>query len=251
MIDIFARPLGALLNLVYSGFSNINLDFKYISAYALAIIFTTIIFKLILLPLTIKQTRSMKKMQEIQPKIQEIQKKYKDEPQTVSAKTLELYKEHKVNPLGGCLPILIQLPVILAYFRVMQSPIKYVFENEQVYEAINKSFLWVSDISLAPSEMVNGAVNEIEFLGFTIPLIAVIASVTTYFSNKSMATSQPAANAQAASTQKTMNIVSPIIILMFGYNYAIGLTLYWSVSNIFQILQQYIAKRLVVKEDQI
>ena len=239
MIDIFARPLGALLRLIYNMLTSANLDFEYVSAYAMSIIITTIIFKLILLPLTLKQTKSMKALQDIQPKMQELQKKYKDDQQTLSMKTMELYKEHNVNPLGGCLPLLLQMPVLFAYFRVMQSPVKYVFESEKVYEAINKSFLWVQNIALAPSAIVDGSVNEIQLLGFTIPLIAVIAAITTYISNKMMTASQPAANDQAASTQKTMNIMTPLIILMFGYNYAVGLTLYWTVSNIFQMIQQF------------
>ena len=243
MIDIFARPLGALLKFIYSMLTSANLDFKYVSAYAISIIITTVIFKLILLPLTLKQTKSMKAMQDIQPKVQELQKKYKDDQQTLSVKQMELYKEHKINPLGGCLPLLVQFPIIIAYFRVMQSPIKYVFESKAVYETINKSFLWVKDISLAPGDLVNGVVNEIQIGGFVIPLIAILAAVTTYFSNKSMTAGQPAANEQAASTQKTMNIMSPLIILMFGYRYAVGLTLYWTVSNIFQMVQQSVVNR--------
>lgn len=251
MIEIFARPLGALLKLVFDALNNVGLDFTYVSAYALSIIITTIIFKLILMPLTLKQTKSMKAMQDIQPEIEKLQKKYKDDQQTLSMKQMELYKEHKINPLGGCLPLLVQFPIIIAYFRVMQSPIKYVFESKEVYETINKSFLWVKNIALAPSELVNGVANEIQIGGFTLPLIAILAAVTTYFSNKSMTAAQPAANEQAASTQKTMNIMTPLIILMFGYRYAVGLTLYWTVSNIFQMVQQSVVNRTMgsVKEE--
>lgn len=251
MIDIFARPLGALLKLVFDALNNLGLDFAYVSAYALSIIITTVIFKLILMPLTLKQTKSMKAMQDIQPEIQKLQKKYKDDQQTLSIKQMELYKEHNINPLGGCLPLLVQFPIIIAYFKVMQSPIKYVFESEKVYETINKSFLWVKNIALAPGDLVNGVINEIQLGGFTLPLMAILAAVTTYFSNKSMTAGQPATNDQAASTQKTMNIMTPLIILMFGYKYAVGLTLYWTVSNIFQMVQQSIVNKTMgnVKEE--
>lgn len=245
MIEIFARPLGALLKIIFNALTSIGLDYKVLSAYALSIVITTIIFKLILLPLTIKQTRSMKDMQVIQPKIQELQKKYKNDQQTLSVKQMELYKEHNINPLGGCLPLLVQLPILLAYFRVMQSPVKYVFESDAAYQAVNKSFLWVQNIAVAPSTIIDGAVNEISLLGFTLPLMAIIAALTTYFSTKMMTANQPQAEGQAASTQKTMNLVSPIIILMFGFNYPVGLTLYWAVSNLFQMGQQLIAKRVV------
>lgn len=245
MIEIFARPLGALLKIVFGALTNLNLDFELLSAYALSIIVTTIIFKLILLPLTIKQTKSMKEMQDIQPKLQEIQKKYKDDQQTLGMKQMELYKEHKINPIGGCLPLLIQMPILLAYFRVMRSPVKYVFESEQAYELVNKSFLWVQDIALASGEIVNGSVNELSILGFTLPLMAIIAALTTYFSTKMMTAGQPQASGQAASTQKTMNLITPFMILFVGYTNPIGLVIYWTVSNLFQIGQQAFVKKIV------
>ena len=251
MIEIFARPLGALLKIIFNALTNVGLDFGILSAYALSIVITTIIFKLILLPLTIKQTKSMKDMQAIQPKLQEIQKKYKNDQQTLGVKQMELYKEHNINPLGGCLPLLVQMPILLAYFRVMQSPVKYVFESEKAYEMVNKSFLWVQNIAVSPGTIIGGSVNELSVAGFTLPLMAVIAALTTYFSTKMMTAAQPEqANNQAASTQKTMNLVTPFIILMFGFNYPVGLTLYWAVSNTFQMLQQFVAKKTItgVKE---
>ncbi len=245
MIEIFARPLGALLKIIFNALTSVGMDFKVLSAYALSIVITTIIFKLILLPLTIKQTRSMKDMQAIQPKLTELQKKYKNDQQTLSVKQMELYKEHNINPLGGCLPLIVQLPILLAYFRVMQSPVKYVFESEKAYEMVNRSFLWVKDIAVSPSTLINGSVNEVSIAGFAIPIMAIIAALTTYFSTKMMTANQPQGNDQAASTQKTMNLVSPVIILIFGFNYPVGLTLYWAVSNLFQMGQQFIAKRIV------
>lgn len=245
MIEIFARPLGALLKIVFGALTNLGLDFEILSAYALSIIVTTIIFKLILLPLTIKQTKSMKDMQDIQPKLQEIQKKYKDDQQTLGIKQMELYKENNINPIGGCLPLLIQMPILLAYFRVMRSPVKYVFESEKAYELVNKSFFWVQDIALSSGEIVNGAINEISVLGFTLPLMAIIAALTTYFSTKMMTAGQPAASGQAASTQKTMNLITPFMILFVGYTNPIGLVIYWTVSNLFQIGQQAFVKKIV------
>lgn len=252
MIEIFAKPLGALLKVVYNALVGMGMDFGILSAYALSIIITTLIFKLILLPLTIKQTRSMKEMQDLQPKLQELQKKYKDDQQTLSTKQMELYKEHNINPLGGCLPLLIQMPILFAYFRVMQSPVKYVFnastvlaENEKAYEMANKAFLWVQDIAVAPGAIINGSANELAIAGFAIPIMGLLAAITTYISTKMMTASQPQAEGQAASTQKTMNLVTPVMIFIFGFNYPVGLTLYWTVSNIFQILQQYIAKKAI------
>ena len=245
MIEIFAKPLGFLLKAIFGVLTNMGLDFKMLSAYALSIVITTIIFKLILLPLTIKQTRSMKAMQDIQPKIQELQKKYKDDQQTLGIKQMELYKEHKVNPVGGCLPLLIQMPILLAYFRVMREPVNYVFESEKAYQLVNKSFLWVQNIAEAPSTIINGSVNELSIMGVTIPLLAILAAITTYFSTKMMTASQPQANDQAAATQKTMNMITPLMILFIGYSNPVGLVLYWTISNLFQMAQQYVAKKVI------
>lgn len=248
MIEIFAKPLGALLKIVFGALTNFGIDFGILSAYALAIVITTIIFKLILLPLTIKQTKSMKDMQDIQPKIQELQKKYKNDQQALGVKQMELYKEHKVNPIGGCLPLLIQMPILLAYFRVMREPVKYVFESPEAYEMVNKSFLWIQNIAVSSGTMIDGVANEFAIMGFTVPILAIIAAITTYFSTKMMTASQPAANDQAASTQKTMNLITPFMILFVGYSNPTGLVLYWTVSNLFQIGQQYVVKRIVTTD---
>jgi len=249
MIDVFAKPLGALLKLVFNFLLNIGLDFGKISAFSIAIIITTVIFKLILLPLTLKQNKSMKGVQEIQPKLQELKKKYQNDPQTLNIKTMELYKEHKVSPFGGCLPLLIQFPIIIAFFRVMQAPVGYVFENQAAYDAINKSFLWIKDIALSPNAMIDGVVNGVQLFGYNIPIMAIIAAATTYLSTKMMSSMQQstAGNEQAQSTQKMMTIMMPLLILWIGAKYAAGLTLYWVISNIFQIVQQYISTRSLRK----
>lgn len=252
MIDIFAWPLGKLLKLVYDFTVSVGLDLEYLSAFSIAIILTTIIFKLILLPLSFKQMKSMKNLQKVQPKLQELNKKYKNDPQTLNQKTLELYKEHKVNPFGGCLPLLIQLPIIIAFFRVMQLPGTYVFGEEAIYEGINRSFLWIKDIGLAPGALIDGVMNGVSISGFNIPILAIIAAVTTFVSSKLMSAAQPAgADGQAKSTQSTMNIFMSVFILWIGSRYAAGLTLYWTISNLFQLVQQLITNRSVgkVKEE--
>ncbi|MBS4539310.1 membrane protein insertase YidC [Clostridium sp. D2Q-11] len=224
-MDIFARPLGFLVEYIYKVVSGANLDFRSFSAYAISIIIATIIVKFILLPLTLKQTKSMKNMQSIQPKLQELQKKYKNDKETLNVKTMELYKEHKVNPFGGCLPLLIQFPIIIGFFNVLRNPIKYVFENEAAYEAINKSFLWIDNLK-DPD----------------LWILPIIAGLTTYFQSKMMAPSG-GGDEKAQSTQKTMTTIMPIMILFFARSVPAGLALYWVVSNTFQIVQQFIINR--------
>lgn len=248
MIDIFARPLGALLRFVYDSIVAVGIDSAVLSAYALAIIITTIIFKFILLPLTLKQMKSMKNMQELQPKVQELQKKYKNDTQTLNIKTMELYKEHKVSPFGGCFPLLIQFPIIIAFFRVMQSPVPYVFGEQALYEGLNRSFFWIKDIGLAPGAIIDGVTNGVSIAGYSVPILAIVAAATTYLSSKMMSAAQPSPKgSQAQSTQATMNIVMPVFILWIGSKYAAGLTLYWTISNTFQIIQQYFTNRSIGK----
>lgn len=248
MTDIFAKPLGILLKFIYDLFSNAGIDGAHMSAYALSIIVTTVIFKLILLPLTLNQTKSMENMKVIQPKLQEIQKKYKNDPQKVNEETMKLYKEYNVNPFKGCLPMLIQLPILFAYIRVVRDPVKYVFGSEKLFESINKGFLWVMDISKLPTAVINGQTNEPQIAGFVIPIMVILSAVTTFlFSKYSMGqqTSGAGANDQAQSTQKVMTYMMPAMFLFFGYTYPVGFTLYWTVSNIFSIVQQFAIKRFM------
>ncbi|MBS4534950.1 YidC/Oxa1 family membrane protein insertase [Clostridium sp. D2Q-14] len=226
-MGIFARPLGVLVEYIYKFVAGAELDFKVFSAYAIAIIIATIIVKFILLPLTLKQTKSMKNMQKIQPKLQELQKKYKNDKETLNMKTMELYKEYKVNPFGGCLPLLIQFPIIIGFFNVLRNPVKYVFENQAAYDAINKSFLWIENLENPD-----------------LWILPIVAALTTYFQSKMMSPSTSSGgDDKAQSTQNTMTKIMPIMILFFARSVPSGLALYWVISNTFQIVQQFIINR--------
>ena len=115
-MSILYRAFGLLLNFIYS----------FVSNYGLSIILFTILTKVILFPLSLKQQKSMVKMQQVQPKLKEIQEKYKSDQQRQSEETMKLYKEHGVNPMGGCLPLLIQLPILFALYLVMYQPLTYM-----------------------------------------------------------------------------------------------------------------------------
>lgn len=237
MINLFAKPLGALLKLVFDMVSKMGggVEPEQISFYAIAIIITTVIFKLILLPISLAQVKSTKKMQKIQPELQELQQKYKNDPQTFQAKTMQLYKENKVNPFGSCLIMLIQFPIIIAFFRVMRDPVQYVFKSADVYAAINKTFFWIKDLEKPDPYM------------WGLPLLAAL---TTYLQSRLMSV-QTVGDPQAQSTQKTMNIVLPFMILFAARSFPAGLALYWVVGNTFQIIQQLISNRSLgnIKEE--
>lgn len=206
-MNILAQPLGLLLRLIYNIVGN----------YGLSIILFTVLVKLSMLPLTIKQTKSTNELQVIQPKIKEIQEKYKNDQEKLNAKTLELYKEEKVNPYGGCLPLIIQLPIIIGLFAVMKSPEVYVFASEEIYRSISTNFLWLNNL-VDPDTVI----------------LPILAGFTTYLTSITTSTKS------TGQSQKVLNYLMPIMIFWWGRSFAAGLTLYWVVSNAFQIIQQLI-----------
>ena len=255
MLDFIARPMGVMVKFIYDMLE--FLDNPVISAYALAIIVAGVLLKLVLLPLTKKQTDSMKEMQRIQPEISKLQKKYKNDKETLNRKTMELYNEHNVNPMGGCLPLLIQFPILIGFFYVLRDPVKYAFKSQAAYDAMNKSFLWIKDLGYAANHVFeDGVVNglgmgfEIPYVGAAIPILALIAGLTTYYQSKMMQAGQSGGNEKANSTQNMMTKFMPVMIFFFALSFPAGLTLYWTVSNLFQIVQQYIAlnKSMQIKE---
>ncbi|NLJ98308.1 MAG: YidC/Oxa1 family membrane protein insertase [Tissierellia bacterium] len=231
MTAFLGNIFGGLLKLVFDLVSKTGIESQYLSYYSIAIIITTILFKLILLPVSLHQSKSTAKMNELQPQIKEIQKKYKNDPQTQQTKIMEVYKENKYNPASGCLIMLIQFPIIIAFFRVLREPITYVFKDPNVYAALNKSFLWIPNLE-QPDPYLWG-----------LPLLA---GLTTFLQSKLMAGNAPV-DSQVQSTQKTMNIVLPFMIFWAARSFAAGLSLYWVVGNIFQVIQLLISNRSLGK----
>lgn len=182
-------------------------------AYGLAIILVTVLIRLVLLPLNIKQTKSSIVMNQIQPEVKKLQDKYKNDPKKSQEEMMKLYKEKGVNPLGGCLPLLIQWPIFLALY--------YVFNNLSGINGI--SFLWIKD------------------LGSRDMILAVLSGITTYFSGMTMA--PPSGSAQAKQT-KTMNIGMAFFMVFISWSLKSALVLYWTVNNLIQIGQTLVMKRM-------
>ncbi|HZK33385.1 MAG TPA: YidC/Oxa1 family membrane protein insertase [Tissierellaceae bacterium] len=234
MMNFLGNLLGGLLRFVYDIVSNIGTEPEQFSFYAMAIIITTIIFKLLLLPIGLSTTKNQKKMSEIQPKMKAIQDKYKNDPQTMQIKMSELYKEEKYNPASSCLPMLIQLPIIFAFFKVMREPATFVFKEPGLYEMINKTFLWIPNLE-NPDHLMWG-----------LPLLAAL---TTFLQSKTMP--QAGGDEKQQSTMKMMNMFLPVMIFFAARNFAAGLALYWVLSNMFTIGQQLISNRTLgnIKEE--
>jgi YidC/Oxa1 family membrane protein insertase len=212
--------------------------FDFVGDYGYAIIIFTIITKLILLPINIKQTESTKRMNEINPLMKEIQEKYKNDKEKMNQKLMELYKEHNYNPASGCLPAIIQMPILFSLFYVIREPIKYVFYDASVYDAIAKNFWWLTD--LGKPEM---SATLFRVAGYGLPILAILSAATTYYQMKMI---NPKSNntekGKVDSTQQTQKMMTNMMPIMFGWitlSVPSGLALYWVVGNVFTIIQQY------------
>jgi YidC/Oxa1 family membrane protein insertase len=174
--------------------------------YGIAIILVTLIIKLLLYPLTVKQVKGMKAMQDLQPKMKEMQEKYKGNPEKLNKEMALLYKESGVNPLSGCLPLLVQMPILMGIFFAIRD-----YQYAQV-----PSFLWIANLS-HPDPLY---------------ILPVLSAATTYIQQKQTSTDM---NQQA----KMMMTFMPLFIGYISISFPAGLVLYWVMSNMFQIAQQW------------
>lgn len=184
--------------------------------YGWAIIVITVIIKVVFWPLTQVSTRSAKRMQMLQPQIKALQEKYKDDPAKAQRKMMEFWKEHKINPMSGCLPTLIQMPVFFGFFFMIRSAI----------ELRGAPFLWVGDLSSPDTLFIIPGIN------FPFNLLPLIMGATMLWQAHLTPPSPGMDQAQA----KLMRYM-PLMFLVFLYNYSAGLTLYWTVQNLLSIVQ--------------
>ncbi len=211
VLGIIAKPLGMLLNLLYG----------FVGNYGISIIIFTVVVKLCLYPLYIKQIKSTARMADLQPKMQEIQKKYANDRETMNVKMQEFYKEEKFNPMGGCLPMLIQMPIIMGLFALLRNPMRYMSDDNMIF-AFHESFLWINDLS-QPDPWI-------------LPIIAGVATFFAFTLNRALTDTAGASGAgQMAGMTKMMQYVFPVMILWMARSFPSGLALYWAVSQIIQI----------------
>ncbi len=215
--------------------------------FGLAIIVFTILIRLITYPLTAQQLKSQQKMQELQgsKKWQEIQKKYKDDKEKLAQEQMKIYKELGINPLGSCLPLIIQFPIMIGLYQAITlamaaAPVQLLNLSRSLYSFIpgsqliplNNRFLW---LNLGLSEVTKP--YSLDILGFAIPLLTVLVVLTTYLQSKLMTPPPTNPGDQAAQMSKTMNLSMPILMGFIAYSLASGLALYFIVSNLLGIAQ--------------
>lgn len=211
--DVLAKPMLWLLNFFH----------HYIGNYGVAIILVTVLIKLVFWPITQKGMKSMKNMQKLQPKIAKLREKFKDDPAMMNQEMMNLYKTYKVNPVGGCLPMLIQIPFFFALYRVLMAAI----------ELRHAPFmLWINDLS-APDRLWIGI--DIPYL-HGIPILTLLMGGSMYLQQKMTPTT-------ADPTQARIMQFLPVIFTFMFINFASGLVLYWFINNLLSILQQQLINR--------
>ena len=178
-----------------------------IPSYGMAIILMTVVIKMILYPLTVKQVKSMKAMQELQPKMKRLQEQYKTNPQLLQQEMQKLYREAGVNPLAGCLPMLVQMPILMAIFYALK---------DATYEGGNPSFLWMPSLSEADPYYI----------------LPVLSALSTYLTSRQTTD-------ESNQQMKMMMYVMPLFIGWMSMNFAAGLVIYWITMNLVQIVQQW------------
>ena len=203
-----AKPLLLALNFLYGLTSN----------YGWAIIILTVFIKVIFYPLTHKSTKSMQEMSKLQPKMKGLREIYKGDKQRLNEEMMKLYKEHKVNPLGGCLPLLLQIPVFFALYRVLLDSI----------ELRHASFLWVKDLS-APEATL-------------IPVFVILMGASMWLQQKMTPSSMDP-------TQAKMMMFMPILFTFMFWGFPVGLVIYWLANNLLSIGQQYVMNKWALAPD--
>lgn len=264
---LITEPLGAILGFIYS----------FVNSYGLTIILFTIVIKIILLPLAIKQQKSMAQQQKIQPLIAEIQKKYKNDKEKMNQEMMKLYQEHKFNPAGGCLPLLIQLPIIFGLYRVIYRPLTYILNitTDEQRKALlgalntdvvlehftNKEIVIAEQMQKVNIEVLRNAtgIADLQYIDFNffhivnlaqtpnftqvsaLWLIPILAAATTYISSyltTKLSMSSAAQNEQAAQMQNSMMKMFPLMTGFICFTLPAGVGLYWIISNLVQMIQQ-------------
>jgi YidC/Oxa1 family membrane protein insertase len=240
--------LGSLWSFLGDTFADIIVFFySFTHNYGIAIILMTVLIRVILYPLMQKQMVSMREMQKIQPLMKAVQDKYKNDKERLNKELMALYKEHKVNPMSGCLPLIIQMPILILLFQVLRE------FNTKIYAVYNGNpgFLWLKDLSL-PDQLIQlpgSGIFGIQYIG----IMPFLIGGSMYLQQKMTSSGGAAGKGGGSSeqTQKMMIIMMPLMIGFMSFTLPSGLTLYWLTSTVLGIGQQYLINKKMPAIDEI
>lgn len=276
MLNIIAEPLGKFLYWIYGGVNN----------YGLALIIFTIIVRTAMFPLTLKQYKSTAEMQKVQPLMQEIQRKYANDKEKLNEETMKLYQEHKINPAGGCLPLLIQMPILFALWQVISRPLKFMlgFSDKQLATLASTAKVTgrYPEIDTITYFMKAGKGNEVgnlnmffpshsginlgniptwhfdqlmadpsKILLLILPLLAVLTTFLTARMSMPKKTNDSAKDKAANPMGNSMMYISPLMTLVFSFQFPVGMSLYWFIGNLFSIGQQFYVNKYVLNKKEV
>ncbi len=246
---VLAPPLGQMLTWLYD----------FVPNYGIAIIILTLFVSLLLFPLTLKQTRSMKAMQEIQPEVKKLQKEYKDDREEMNKQMMALYQERGVNPAAGCLPLILQMPIWFALYRVFRTspnaddptvlePSDIIPADSPLAEALLADDSSISFLSLDMLQSPSQAMSEGLSAGIPATLLVLVIVATSYYQVYQTTRRNKNNNNQPDNKQaQQMQMISKIMPLFMGFiswTFPMGLGLYFAVSNGFRVGQQAVIFRL-------
>ena len=220
ILSIIAKPLAMFLQLLYSVIGN----------YGFSLIILTTVIKLAMYPSYRAQTMSSMSMQAIQPKIKEIQNRYGNDKEMMNQKMQELYQKEGVNPAAGCLPMIVQMIVIMGLFTLLRNPVQYMNSEKMVF-AIHESFFWIKDLA-QPDPWI-------------LPILAGLATFASFY----FTPQPPSQGGMNDIMQKMMKYIFPIMIMWLAKSYPAGLALYWFMSQFLQIFFNISFILLRKKED--
>ncbi len=225
MIDAIAELFSEVITFIYS----------FVPNFGATIIILTVIVKLITFPLNNKQIQTTRRMQKLQPEMKKIQNKYKDDKQKQNQAMSEFMKENKMNPLAGCLPLIVQFPILIGIFRILREP-DHFLNMEEINRYLFQSAEFI-DLMAIPNIGFDNFISQISIY-YLFPLIA--GGTTFLYSRMSM---------PAESSQKMMVYLMPAMITVFSFSFPVGLVIYWTMNNIFSIGQHKFINFLDSKKD--
>ena len=267
-MDFLGAPIGYIMNLIYSVLSN----------YGLTIVVISILFKLIILPLTIKQQKSMVAMQEIQPLIADIQKKYENDKEKQSKEMMKIYQDYNISPFASCLPTLLQFPILIGLYGSIARPLKFILglSAEKIAQLAEVAGVKIAGLSpysyeieiankISQPELIDKIQDilpgfsgfDFNFFGLDLSVIPgnegfvilawilpVLAAALTWLSSYFMQ-AQNKTSSEAQQTSKVMTMLMPLMILMFGARVPAGLSLYWCINSVLQIVQFFTLDKVI------
>ncbi len=225
MTKLLSSIIGKILEVIYLTVSKIGNEPKNISYFAISILILTLIYKLVMLPVTISNIKMQKLNAKFQPELKKLEAKYKHDPQLYQQKVMEFQREMGYNPLASCLPMLIQILIIWALFPVMREPLKYL----ELSKDINLNFFWIKDITVANSGDL---------------ILPIALALTQFLFTKMMTPKMPQdENNPMQGMNFAMQYAMPIMFFFFARNYQPALSIYWITGNIIEMIFRFFINR--------